>query len=794
MRLRTGLLLSLAVIAVILAPGLLRDSSRDDAAHDDAARTGASAPSSSTPPSSTPPVVDAAQPLETASLPPPSAPPEPIEIRWPEPDVEAFREALAFYRAGHLGEGDTAAARIPDAATRDTLEWIAIRSSGAAIDIARLEAFARRNPDWPGSAALQRRIEANFLQGRPSSAQVAVNFATRAPVTDAGRIALARALDDTGQAEQGLAVARDLWRTEALSSSARRVLFDAYGSRFTAADHRARLASMLVGEHWEAAEDTALRLGRDEPALAEAFNAVAKRARDAGKLLDAVPATLRTSPEYLLARSRYERRANDLKAASDTLIRAAEPNKAAVLLAAQQPQATSDTDEAAGEADTDVAEAQKSASEDLAVAAAPAQVPAPNATTPQIKIIAAPVPAATGETATGSAPDNLALGSHWVLEQRLVARALLDAGSSKAAYQVAALPFAVSEADRIDAAFFAGWIALRFLDDADAAARHFTDAAPHATLPISVARIAYWRGRAAEAQKDEAGAAAFFNRAAEHSTTYYGQLARARLGLPDVAVRPLPEPSDIARRDLSQMRAAQAVRLLIKAGETDLILPFMSTMASRLDEDHLAALAELVDEAQDARATLIVGKAAAHRGKPFDVPAFPTFGIPELDDSAIEGPMIYAITRQESAFDGKAVSHAGARGLMQLMPATAQATARAAGLPYDLTRLTSDPAYNARLGATHLGDLVERWNGSYVLAIASYNAGPGNVRKWITAYGDPRSPQVDAIDWVERIPFSETRNYVQRVLENLQVYRSRLNNETALLIEQDLNRGRRTAP
>lgn len=376
----------------------------------------------------------------------------------------------------------------------------------------------------------------------------------------------------------------------------------------------------------------------------------------------------------------------------------------------------------------------------------------------------------------------------------MVARALLDAGKPKAAYAVAALPFSLSEANKIDAAFFAGWIALRFLNDADKAAAHFAEAAPHATLPISVARVAYWRGRAAEAQKDDASAKTFFNKAAEHSTTYYGQLARVRLGMPDVAVRPLPEPSATARRDLAQMSSARAVRLLINAGETDLVLPFLSTLAARLDEHHLAALAELVEEAQDARATLILGKAAAHRGKPFDVPAFPTFGIPGADDSAIEEPMIYAITRQESAFDGKAVSHAGARGLMQLMPATAQATARAAGLPYDLTRLTSDPAYNARLGANHLGELVERWSGSYVLAIASYNAGPGNVRKWIAAYGDPRSPQVDAIDWVERIPFSETRNYVQRVLENLQVYRQRLKNETALLIEQDLHRGRRSAP
>ncbi|MGV6872478.1 transglycosylase SLT domain-containing protein [Pseudochelatococcus sp. B33] len=821
MRLGTGLLLSLAVITIILAPGLLgggRDA--DDAAVHTSSITPtppAGAPASipaSAPENAPASAADSASPAQpasppaeakspqTAALPDTPPPAEPIEVRWPEPDVAAFREALALYRAGKVDEGDAAAARIADAATRDTLEWIAIRSSGAGIDLTRLAAFARRNPDWPGSEALRRRIEAQYLQGRPSAADVFDTFAAREPVTVAGRMALSRALADAGQAERGLGMARDLWRTEALSASARRSLLDTHGASLTTADHRARLRNMLYGERWEAAQDTALRLGRDEPALVDAFVAVAKRTHDAKKLINAVPDALRTTPEYLLARSRFERRDGDLKAAAAALVKAAEPNKAAIAAQRPEPQAeNAEAEEAAAEADNDVAEAQKAASEDAAAVDGGGATPTPDAAGPQIKVIAAPIPPAAGadaaadkQAAGSQAAGSQAVGSHWALEQRLVARALLDAGNPKAAYEVAALPFAASDADRIDAAFFAGWIALRFLDDADAAAVHFAEAAPHATLPISVARVAYWRGRAAQAQKDDEAAQAFFSRAAEHSTTYYGQLARARLGLADVAVRPLPEPSVIARRDLAQMKIAQAVRLLIKAGETDLTLPFLSAMAARLDEDHLVALAELIEEARDARATLIVGKAAAHRGKPFDVPAFPTFGIPEIDDSAVEGPMIYAVTRQESAFDGKAVSHAGARGLMQLMPATAQATARAAGLPYDLTRLTSDPAYNARLGASHLGELVERWNGSYVLAIASYNAGPGNVRKWIAAYGDPRSPGIDAVDWVERIPFSETRNYVQRVLENLQVYRSRLNNETALLIEQDLQRGRRNAP
>jgi soluble lytic murein transglycosylase len=171
-----------------------------------------------------------------------------------------------------------------------------------------------------------------------------------------------------------------------------------------------------------------------------------------------------------------------------------------------------------------------------------------------------------------------------------------------------------------------------------------------------------------------------------------------------------------------------------------------------------------------------VGKTALHRGLPLDRHAYPDFGVPEFKrtDARVDPAMVYAITRQESAFNPAAKSHAGARGLMQLMPETAKRTARRFGFGFDVARLTQDPSYNAKLGAAHLGELMDDWRGSHILAFASYNAGGGNVAKWIKSYGDPRSPHVDAIDWIERIPFYETRNYVQRVIENLHVYRHRL--------------------
>jgi soluble lytic murein transglycosylase len=170
--------------------------------------------------------------------------------------------------------------------------------------------------------------------------------------------------------------------------------------------------------------------------------------------------------------------------------------------------------------------------------------------------------------------------------------------------------------------------------------------------------------------------------------------------------------------------------------------------------------------------------------------AYPTIGIPAYEPAAVkvEKAMVFAIARQESAFDPKAQSHAGARGLMQLMPATAKRTAQRFALGYDLDRLTEDPSYNARLGSAHLAELMQDWKGSHILAFASYNAGGPNVKKWIDAYGDPRQPSVDLIDWIERIPFSETRNYVQRVMENFNVYRRRFDERAPGVIEADASR------
>ena len=388
-------------------------------------------------------------------------------------------------------------------------------------------------------------------------------------------------------------------------------------------------------------------------------------------------------------------------------------------------------------------------------------------------------------------PQILVDGDEWWTERRLIARKLLDQGDAKGAYEVVRNHGAESNAQKIEADFHAGWIALRFLQDAPGAALHFGTAASHAGTPISLARTAYWQGRAAEAAGSEDEARQHFGRAAAHPIAYYGQLARAKLGAAPMALRATPD-QDPGRDSFRRLTCAQALSLLYRVGAADLALPLYAELAQRLTEaGELDALGDLALEHRDPRGLLAVGKAAVQRGFPLDQHAYPTIGIPAFEPvgARVDKAMVYAIARQESAFDPRAQSQVGARGLMQLMPATAKRTAERFGVGYDLDRLVDDPSYNAKLGSAHLSELMQDWKGSLILTFASYNAGGGNVKKWIDQYGDPRLSHVDPIDWIERIPFSETRNYVQRVMENLNVYRHRLGSQDRLITESELRRG-----
>ena len=375
-----------------------------------------------------------------------------------------------------------------------------------------------------------------------------------------------------------------------------------------------------------------------------------------------------------------------------------------------------------------------------------------------------------------TAPDSaeaLVSGDDWWTERRLIARKLLDAGDATTAWRIAAGQRATSNEARIEAEFHVGWIALQFLNDPTTALGHFAAALEIAQTPISRARAAYWQARAAERGEEPEDAGRLYAIAAEQSSTYYGQLARARLGLPDA---PLRQATTVASGD-DRDDAIRAVEAFLSVGEKDLAFRLTVDLARTLeDKSQIAALAAITARSRDARATLLLGKLTSQRGVALDDVAFPIFGVPDFTPLArsVALPVVYSIARQESAFQGDVVSHAGAKGLMQMLTSTARRTAQRAGVPFDEKRLLSDTAFNAQLGAAHLADLMDEQGQSLILTFAAYNAGGKRVKEWIAAYGDPRKPGVDPIDWVERIPFTETRNYVQRVAENLGIYRARL--------------------
>lgn len=377
----------------------------------------------------------------------------------------------------------------------------------------------------------------------------------------------------------------------------------------------------------------------------------------------------------------------------------------------------------------------------------------------------------------------------WWIERRLIARKLLDIGDYRGAYEIAngAAP-PVSENYRAEQHFTAGWIALRFLHDPAAALAHFARIADGVTNPITLARAEYWQGRAAEALGRGAEARAHYEQAARWPTAYYGQLARARLGIDAVTLRNPPEPPAEARR----LEVVRAFEILYAVDERDLAAVMAVEFADKAtDTGALALLGEIAAHHNDARTTLLIGKTALAHGLPMEYFAFPDFGVPNYEQIGprVEPCVVYSIIRQESAFNPKVVSSANAIGLMQVTPDAGRDTAKRFNVSFDRHRLMGDVAYNAQLGTAELGNDIATWRGSYVLAFVAYNAGPRRASEWIEQYGDPRNPKVDPIDWIERIPISETRNYVQRVIENMQVYRARLSKDPRLLIEADLRRG-----
>ncbi len=384
----------------------------------------------------------------------------------------------------------------------------------------------------------------------------------------------------------------------------------------------------------------------------------------------------------------------------------------------------------------------------------------------------------------------------WWIERRLIARLLLGPGERKHwhdAYKLAAANGYSSGPDFEEGEFLAGWIALRKLGDAKLALSHVSRIAPVATSRTQGARGSYWEGRAWLALGNKAKADAALKRAAETPTVYYGLLAREMLGLGDKPIKlNVGNPSDAVRSKVERDELMHAFKLLADGGGDIEMRAFVWALAARFrTPDAAAAVAAVITRESDPHIALRFAKAESHYGVDIDDWSYPIHALPDWKSvgKPVERALIYGLSRQESEFNANAGSHAGAQGLMQLMPGTARLVARQFRLHYSRSKLTSDPAYNVTLGVAHLGDLIDRFDGSYILTFVAYNAGPGRARDWIKMYGDPRSPKVDPIDWVEEIPITETRKYVMKVLQNIHVYRSRFDPGSMVSMRDDLRRG-----
>ncbi|PTV95735.1 soluble lytic murein transglycosylase [Rhodobacter aestuarii] len=573
----------------------------------------------------------------------------------------------------------------------DIIEWQRLRAgAGRFADYAD---FTTRRAAWPGMPLLHEKGEAT-LEGVPP-AQVISYFATMAPQTGTGALALVAAHLAQGNSAKAASVAEAAWRSLDLNPQEQADFLARY-PELVAPHHGGRMQMLLEAGKLDQARAMLDLVSPGTRAVAAAR--IALQAREAGvdDLVAAVPE--RMSGSYGLALDRaWWRWRNDLE-----------------------------------------------------------------------------VPAADLMLEFSTDADKLGDPALWADLRSRLTRFFLRAGDARLAYKLAArhrLP--QGGGDWAELEWLAGYAALK-LGDAPTALTHFETVEAGVSSPISQSRADYWRGRALEALGRTGDAQRAYAEGARHQTAYYGLLCAERAGVPlDARFAAAPPLPDWRGESFTGSPVFQAALLLHQAGDTALAERFILHLEESLPTAQIAPLAKLAEEWGNPHLMLSLGKRAAYAGQVLVRAYHP---VPELHPEKLEvrEELALSIARRESEFDPVVVSYVGARGMMQLMPGTAKMMAEREGVPYELSRLTSDPSYNVQLGAAYLAVLEEEFGASPVLVASGYNAGPGRPRRWIEERGDPRNPSVDVVDWVEMIPFDETRTYVMRVAESLPIYRARL--------------------
>ena len=641
-------------------------------------------------------------------------------------DAARLKEAFKAVAANKPEDAAAARAQLPGPISKKLVDWYRLRGGYGTAGETR--DFVEDNPSWPDRPLmLQRTDEALFQLGAAEAGAIKAHFKGREPANGISRAALATALLATGDTAGAKALVVKAWREETIPAIHEAAFIERFRALLTTADHKWRLDRLINDDIRWASE-------RNERA------AVARR-------------TIALLPEA------EQKRANA---------------RLAVFLRASGAQALLDA-------------APASEGEDWGFVFHKAQQArhAKRQDDANRLLLSAPTDAAK----LGN-PDG------WWTERRAAAYAALNSGRNKLAYDLVRDAGPLSVNPLKEQTFLAGWIAFRLLKDTKAGEAQFRAMRKAADGPLSRAKASYWLGRVAEARGDAAAAKEHYKAAGVEGDTFHGLLARLKLA-PATRTLGLKPPAMPSNADIERFRSLDAVKAAVIARKAGLDLGitrgFLFHLRSVLETEAQGALvAHLAHALGDTQTGVRVGKQGIARGQNLITYGYPLNAFPGYQPlrQPPETAFLLSITRQETEFHPTTVSGAGAKGLMQVMTVTANHVCRDYRIKCEIPRLLSDTSYNTTIASAYIADRMDEFDGSYVLTLAGYNAGPGRTRQWIRQFGDPRDPKVDPVDWIERIPFQETREYVAKVLSNVQIFRARLGDPAPLRLDQDLVRAR----
>jgi len=562
--------------------------------------------------------------------------------------------------------------------------------SGASFaDITR---FIKENPYWPDQKKLRQRAETSLKDDSVSDHDIIAWFGDDTPVTGIGKIALAKALARSKNADNDKieSLIHEGWRGGDFDESQEKQLLETYGHLLTSKDHIARIDRLLWEGRATAAKHLLSHVPGAEQRLFKARIELIDDKKTAKFSVAQVPSALKNDPGLIYDRMSYRGRRDDDSGVREMLL------------------------------------------------AAPATVPYPE---------------------------------KWWKHREYQIRTAIDEKNYKMAKKLLANHGQLEGSELADAMWLEGWLKTEFLDQSKDGYKDFYAMFDKVKYPVSKARAAYWAARAAEKSADSEAADNWYKTAASYPTTFYGQLACLKQSGEAPLRIPSPPPvSSEAKQRFENNDVIDAIKLSAELDQSEVAKHMVAWMVENSNDDGEIALMGTIGERSG---YVHLGVRAAKRALQQNVvlldAGYPTTKTPE--NAPIERALTLAITRQESEFDPEARSPSNAIGMMQLLPATAKEIARKNDMGFSRDRL-QEPLYNMTIGSMYLGHLINNYDGSYVMAIAAYNAGSGNVHNWAEQFGTPNNNLDNAVNWIEKIPFTETRNYVQRVLENLQIYRN----------------------